>query len=234
MKPKFTVHIPTAREEFHNLLDVLERLPFFLKEGYKVTLPTHPGFKEFVKSSPDLSKMDKKRIWELFVSEIYDPEFFVGAKRALEMEENVINRLFLNLRKFNRHWGVKIYPRYKFMLTAYGSEGKYDTQNGSITIVVGPNGKIKDPHPINTIVHEIIHLGIHENIVKRFKLSHWEKERLVDLICLKGLGKVVPKYSLQEVEDKKIDRYINKEALLALPLAVAQYISDYPRKNSSR
>jgi len=33
-----------------------------------------------------------------------------------------------------------------------------------------------------TLFHEIVHLCIHENIIK-YSINHWEKERIVDLIC---------------------------------------------------
>ncbi len=48
----------------------------------------------------------------------------------------------------------------------------------------------KRKHPAHTPVHELVHIGIEEIIVQRFKLSHWEKERTVDLVTSKMFGQV--------------------------------------------
>ena len=34
-----------------------------------------------------------------------------------------------------------------------------------------------------TIIHEIVHIGIEEPIVRKYNLDQWQKERVVDLIC---------------------------------------------------
>ena len=39
---------------------------------------------------------------------------------------------------------------------------------------VNKNGEFSE-NPSHTIIHEIIHIGIEENIVKKFKLTHIEK-----------------------------------------------------------
>lgn len=72
-------------------------------------------------------------------------------------------------------------------------------------------------------------IGIQKNIVTKFGLSHWEKERLVDLICLKVFKEFTHNYQLQQVEAIRIDKYITKESILDLPLAMERYVKDYPR-----
>lgn len=226
--PKLTVHVPTAEEEFSSLLYVLGRLPFYRKEGYSVTLPSHSGINDFL-GKPTLSKADKDELWELFSDEIYDAKLFDKGKAVLEKKSEGLDRLFSKLTQLKQTWGFKVYPEYQVLLSAYGSEGRYEPATGSIVVVVNSDGTIKDPQPMNTIIHEIVHLGIQKNIVEHFRLSHWEKEQLVDLICLKELTGFVPGYELQEGGEEVIDHYVNDEAFLDFPSAVAKFVEDRRR-----
>jgi hypothetical protein len=82
----------------------------------------------------------------------------------------------------------------------------------------------------NTAIHEIVHLGIEENIVRKYRLTHEEKERLVDLICEMRFKKLYPENDLQKRGDSRIDEFITLEALNNnLPLAVENYVKKYPR-----
>ncbi len=76
----------------------------------------------------------------------------------------------------------------------------------------------------------MVHIGIEEGIVKRFKLAHREKERLVDLITSNKFGSFLPGYQLQHLGDPKIDPYITDEALNNLPLAIENFVKDFPRE----
>lgn len=91
------------------------------------------------------------------------------------------------------------------------------------------DGTFKRRDPAATPVHEMVHFGIEESVVKRFKLTHWEKERLVDQICVQRFGSILLKYLLQPRGDKRIDPYINEDSLKNLPAAVAEYTKRYPR-----
>jgi len=90
--------------------------------------------------------------------------------------------------------------------------------------LLSKDGKFKKSYPAHTPVHEIIHIGIEENIVKRFKLTHEEKERLVDLIILKKFGNLLQGYQSQKIGNSKIDQYIANQALDDLPLAIKSYV----------
>jgi hypothetical protein len=43
----------------------------------------------------------------------------------------------------------------------------------------------------------MVHIGIEKNIVKEYQLTHWEKERVVDLICSLAFGDILHNYKLQ-------------------------------------
>jgi hypothetical protein len=64
----------------------------------------------------------------------------------------------------------------------YGLGGRYNLSTATVTLLT--TEFLKKPAS-ETILHEIVHIGIEETIVNKYRLSHWEKERLVDLICMK-------------------------------------------------
>lgn len=67
-------------------------------------------------------------------------------------------------------------------------------------------------------------------IVKKYKLSHWEKERLVDLICSEYLDEVFPTYKMQQQRDKRSDAFVDQRTITHdLPLSIAQFVKQYPR-----
>ena len=53
-----------------------------------------------------------------------------------------------------------------------------------IIMMTRKDGTFKEPNPAHTAVHEMVHMGIEEDIVKQYGLSQGEKERMVDLIYL--------------------------------------------------
>ena len=80
----------------------------------------------------------------------------------------------------------------------------------------------------------MVHLGIQEHIVNKYQLSHWEKERLVDLICSTCFADILPKYHLQKIETLTIDTFATKEAIMHdLPKAIEAFVAQYPRESSN-
>lgn len=88
--------------------------------------------------------------------------------------------------------GLPLSASYMIILTKYGTGGSYNLPN----IVVL---KLSTTKPIIDILfHEIIHLTI-ELLIKQYKIDHWTKERLVDLV----FGKIFPdRLKLQKNPEK--------------------------------
>jgi membrane-associated protease RseP (regulator of RpoE activity) len=76
----------------------------------------------------------------------------------------------------------------------------------------------------------MVHIGIHENIVKRFRLTHWEKERVVDLICSIKFGDILRGYRIQPRGERNLDAFVNEDSISNLPGAVEAYVERYPRE----
>jgi hypothetical protein len=95
--------------------------------------------------------------------------------------------------------------QYTIVLTKYGSGGSYNSQTGEVIV------NIKDREKdliMGTILHEIVHIGI-EHLIESYHITHWRKERLVDLImekCFPDLKKT--QYIKEDVST--VDRAFKK------------------------
>lgn len=62
-----------------------------------------------------------------------------------------------------------------------------------------------------TIVHEIVHIGIEKNMIEKFNIPHPFKERIVDKFVHYHFGEIFPQYRMQRVGDSLIDNYLNHQ-----------------------
>ena len=100
----------------------------------------------------------------------------------------------------------------------------YNPKTGRIFLKTTANGQFKRIDPTHTIIHEMVHIGIDKKIVKEYQLTHWEKERVVDLICSLAFGNILNNYSLQSKGEKGLDSFVNKDSIMNLPLAIKHYV----------
>ena len=107
---------------------------------------------------------------------------------------------------------------YEVIFTLYGSGGSYDPQTGLITLFTTKEGKFKKyQNPANTIIHEIVHIGMEHSLVQKYNLAHGLKERIVDTFVFLMFGELLPEYTIQNMGDPGIDEHLrNKEDLKAL------------------
>ena len=228
-KPELVIRPQTPDEEMDYLWFVLKGVPFYREHKYTFEIPDHPEFQKLAQISPNFDDVDRDATKKLFVAELYNPDFYKPGLAALEAERPRIEKAFLGMVEFNQKWGFKLFPQYQLALTRYGPGGMYHEDTGVVVMMTRNDGTFKRPHPSHTPVHEMVHIGIEEGIVKRFKLAHREKERLVDLITSNKFGSFLPGYQLQDLGDPKIDPYITDEALNNLPLAIENFVKDFPR-----
>ena len=112
-----------------------------------------------------------------------------------------IETIFLNeARVFD--CGIK--KTIKVYFTRYGVGGSYFPLSDEVLININEKCK-KSPKDISaTIAHEIIHLLV-DPTIKKLKIDHWIKERVVDLI----LSNIIPGFKIMQsipLETKKIDK----------------------------
>lgn len=128
---------------------------------------------------------------------------------------------------YHEKWGFYLPPRYNIRLTLYGPGGSYDPRAGTIVIMTTKEGVFKrGKNPLDTILHEAVHIGIQSTIVSKYGLSQWTKERIVDQFMLRHFKDVCPEYRMQPNAETGIDSIFAEEDVWDhLPERVRQYVS---------
>ena len=119
---------------------------------------------------------------------------------AIEEKEDFFESIFAELVKLRDNWGFKLFRRYEIVATVWGTEGAYEHEDGVILLRVNREGRRTSAYgePLeHTVVHEVVHIGIEEVIVRRYSLGHDMKEFLVDAICSIYLKELMPEYESQ-------------------------------------
>ena len=220
---------PTKEEAFDQALFYIRRLPFYIQNNYRVDLPKHKILTELYLKPEPLSDCDLNYLKNMFYTEIYDSTAYDKGLKEVQKTRELVEASFEKLAVLHENWDFKLMQQYKVILTLYGPGGSYDPSIGQIIIKTTSEGiKLFDPE--ETIIHEIVHIGIQENIVQMYNLTQNEKERLVDLICSIYLKELLPLYKMQERGDKNVDSFVTEEAIKKnLPAAIKNYVKQYPR-----
>jgi len=222
--PTLVIRAQSPDEEFDYLLEVLENEQFHIEHGYTPEIPDNHEFMGLFRA-----KADRDLLRTAFVENIYDAEFYKPGIEALEQQRATIEKSFPQMQEFNKKWGFNLFEEYQIALTRYGTGGKYNMDTGVIIMMTREDGAFKRANPSHTAIHEMVHFGIQVGIVKKFDLTHAEKERLVDLIVSRKFETLLPGYVLQPRGDKRLDDYITEEAFEDLPSAIERYVKDFPR-----
>jgi len=153
--------------DVERILSTIKKLEWYKNQKYHVDIPVS------IRKNP---KKTRKEIIKI-IREKY--------QRARINYERIITKVRLwwqkhgdiFLERMKQH-EIKIFPRYIIWLTKYGSGGSYNPPN-SIVINISK----KSLRKIYTIIlHEIIHLGI-EDLIARYHIPHFAKERMVDYLA---------------------------------------------------
>lgn len=221
-QPTIVTRAQTSDEAFDYLWLQLGQMPFFRAHGYDVGLPAHPLFQRL--ATGGLAGADRDAAHRVFAAEVYDPHAFDAGLHVLEQVPNRIGPALETFAKWQAAWGFEIRARYELVLTLYGPGGSYDTDKGVITMRTTSDGGFRT-EPLQNAVHEMTHMGIERPVVQRFGLSHEEKERLVDLLCLRAFHDLLPAYHAQPMGPPAMDAFIDDAALADLPHAIERYLA---------
>jgi hypothetical protein len=220
--PELIIRPQTEEEEFEWLKRILlERMPFYKEHGYTVHVPDHVMVRGTIE---DPSTFDEKKLRMLHKEELYDPSIFEQRIRVLEEERETFDRVFKAFQEMNAGWGFKIFQKYEIFLSRYGVGGSYlaslDTRRARAILLLKEKGGDGRMSPAETPTHEWVHCGVIP-FVEQYHLTHPEKERLVDLICLHILSDILDGYTVLS-EPSAIDPYILNH-LGDIPQALTEY-----------
>ena len=223
----------TAEEEVDLVWYLLRKYTWFKDNGYNVHLPTHPEILRLVKFSLEHNGLPKryKPIVRKIIRENYSAKDYENQVQALENTRDSIIAIISKFSEFHK-WGFNIPKKYEIILTLYGPGGSYDFTKGRIILLAGKLARLNRSKSklVNIVIHEMIHIGI-EHLVRKFRLTHFEKERIVDLFCSKKLK--LREYHMQRLGDKRVDKFVLRNNF-NLPLALKEYAKKHPRTSSRK
>lgn len=173
--------------EVERIRYTLSKIEWFKQHSYKVSLP-------------NLINADNRyRVEDLteIVKSEFDENIFKAQIDIINEKWSIYaSRFFEELVKM----GLEPSDNYILYMTRYGVGGSYNIPNEIIINIQQKSGV----DLIGTIFHEIIHLNI-EPLIQKYNISHWTKERIIDLI----LAKVLPDISQMQklpVDCAEIDK----------------------------
>tara|TARA_Y100000310_G_scaffold112994_2_gene111541 strand:+ start:2814 stop:3440 length:627 start_codon:yes stop_codon:yes gene_type:complete len=188
--------IYSLKTEVTRIRNSFKKIDWYKEKGYwnKIKLP------ESLKGIESFEKITEKDILDTVKSEYSEEEYKQFTEGVRTSWDNVGKKYDL--------WKIlsalKLQSEYTIQLTKYGVGGSYSMPN---RIVV--NIHMKKSGPVeNTILHEMVHLSIQE-LIDKYEISHWHKERLVELIILKTLPEMAHEQDLPE-EAYDIDEVFDK------------------------
>ncbi|MEK7578943.1 MAG: hypothetical protein AAB460_00180 [Patescibacteria group bacterium] len=145
----------------------LDKYRWYKENNYRINLP------DSLKAKAECGERVEDEEITKVVTEEFDTVAYDNAIKLLESEFRKIERDFTkNLKSL----GVPVHDTYTISLTKYGVGGSYSLPN-NVQVNIDYGRTIS----WITLAHEIVHLAI-EEWVKKYKIEHWTKERMVDLI----------------------------------------------------
>jgi len=228
--PDVVFHASTAEEEAIYVWNLINKIDFYNQNGYKISLPTNAVIDDLKTKAlqHQLQREDSRKLEEAFKKEIYNADKYkLGLIKLKEAKDQVV-KCFPIFFEYQDKWGFKLFPQYKIKLTLYGPGGSYNSSGGEIIMLTPEDGKFKR-EPSETIVHEMVHIGIEAIIIKKYNLAHWVKERMVDKFVDYHFRNLFPNYWMNNKGDTSIDPYLNHpDSWERLPYYIEEYLKKSP------
>lgn len=179
--------------EVERISETLKQLNWFKNKGYNVLLPS---------SLPTSNSVDisGEKIKNSVIAEYVENDYETQKNYLLLNWNNIAPKLSEELSK------LALIPlnHYNIFLSKYGVGGSYHYPDEIII-----NIKFKyEKGLLRTAVHEIIHLTI-QPFIEKYKINHWSKERIVDLLMLRFLPQLSKPQQLP-INTEQIDNIFNK------------------------
>lgn len=149
----------------------IKKIPWFKENGYYSHL----------KLPKNISETSSDENISAAISSEFDPNLY---KEYADYIETDFPNIEKQLEIFEQLKSFDLKDQYTIQLTRYGTGGSYDTQKGVIQININSYPKER---MLEIIIHEITHIGV-EELIKKYNVKHWHKEKIVDLID----GKLFP------------------------------------------
>ncbi|WP_204336094.1 hypothetical protein [Leptobacterium flavescens] len=210
---RITINIPTPEQEADQIWRTLRDIAFFEKHNYQLSLPKNELIDDLKQKSRAnrLSQNDYESLKKFVKTRAYKKSDYLMGYEKIEQVVPLLNKMVTSIGQSRKNWDFKEYDVYQVNLTLYGPGGSYDPDNGSILIFTTLDGRFKQyDNPVNTLIHEIVHIGMENSIMAEYKVPHPLKERIVDTFVWLSFGELLPDYRIQNMGDKRIDDHLKE------------------------
>ncbi|MEL6871071.1 MAG: hypothetical protein AAFO81_14820 [Pseudomonadota bacterium] len=218
---RFEAVIPTAEQEAAYIWRTLRDTPFLEQNGYDVALPNGEVIVTLKNKARvgSLDDDDYVALQNFMQSEVYRAEDYRSGYEKIAEVLPSLEKMVSTLEAQNYEWGFRVFDHYPILLTLYGPGGSYDPDAGTITMLTTTQGAFRQyPNPLNTLIHEVVHIGIEASVVRMLSVPHGQKERLVDTFVKLHFAEVLPDYRVQNMGDPEIDEaFSDLDSLRRLP-----------------
>jgi len=227
LSTNFIVRANTAEEEIELVWEKLEMMEFFQKYNYTLSLPKHPIMAELTQKSlkNSLTDEDKLNLSKLIQDVIYKESDYAEGIRAVKNSLTANKLDFTFLQEYHECWNFKLFEEVKILLTQYGPGGQYNPYTSTIIMLTTPSGMFRrGSNPLDTIIHELVHMGLEEAIIQKYSIPHHLKEQIVDLFVQQHFQEILPNYPQQNFGENKIEKFLQcKEDWLQLPSRIIAF-----------
>lgn len=183
----------SKENEINNVNEIFKEKDWYLEHNYRVCLPNNLSLEN---PTFDLAIVSQS------VNDDYNELDYQLVAEFLKTKESWLSSIVEPaLKKIDK----MALDSYEVYLTKYGVGGGYELPNK-----IGLDIKKDRDGLIKTLVHEIIHLSIEEEIARN-KVGHFHKERVVDLLTQKLFPEITktPK-NMPEEAKKVVDPIFNE------------------------
>jgi len=183
----------SLEDEILRVKYTIDKIDWFKEKGYKVKLPEILSL-----GNSDLSP---EEIESAIVGEYDEENYKVEEKYVLK----TLPKIKEVLKNYFNSTSLEPQSSYEINLTRYGVGGSYHLPNKIIANIQ----TCSEMKLVRTIVHEIIHLSI-EELIQKYDVDHWSKERLVDLI-LENIDSEINTMQKISVDTSSVDSAFEKK-----------------------
>ncbi len=227
---QLVVNFPSISDEATSIWRTINDIEFLEQQGYNINLPQSLFIDTLVQKSKNgqFGNADYGNIYQFLEREYYEKSDYESAYKKVIDQKSFIEDLLEKLKSAQADWdwNFKFFDSYPVVFTLFGTGGSYDPNTGKITLWADNEGRFKNyENPTNTIIHEIIHMGIEESIVQKHTLSHGNKERIVDRMVYVLFSNLLPNYRVQTMGDERLDALIaSLDDIKQLDTNIAQFM----------
>ncbi|MFO7807703.1 MAG: hypothetical protein R6V40_04785 [Candidatus Moraniibacteriota bacterium] len=179
--------------EIKQAKEVVSELDWYEENGYEAILPI------------GISKQSTESEIEKAVEKEFlkNKENFEKIQREIQ---ELLDKNGLKLNTFLNAFDYEAPELVELFFTAYGSGGGYDLPNKIFILMSDSIQNI-----FETIIHETVHLIIEKPLIEKYKIPHWQKEMLVDILCESELlDGIYRKNQIQNGSESVPREYIEK------------------------